>query len=140
MLRIGQAGAPAPPQAPPEQTPDPQMLQQLMGGGQPPTPDVPPEALAAPMKKFDADKVPQPMAGYMGPEAGPFECQHCEFFQEPNACGIVSGDIDPAGCCNNFCPSGKPEGDTPDGTPDDGATETPDAAPDEGPETTTEGQ
>lgn len=38
----------------------------------------------------------------MGPEQGPFECERCLHWQDPNACQIVSGDIDPHGCCNLF--------------------------------------
>lgn len=48
--------------------------------------------------------VPQQNAGYMGPENGPFECQNCGFFNEPNSCEVVTGSIDPKGCCNNYTP------------------------------------
>lgn len=49
-------------------------------------------------------KASQEASGYMGPENGPFECEHCLHFSEPHACEIVSGDIDPEGCCNLFSP------------------------------------
>jgi hypothetical protein len=41
-------------------------------------------------------------AGYLGPEDGPFICGNCTFFNGPNSCQIVAGDIDPEGCCNLF--------------------------------------
>ena len=39
-------------------------------------------------------------AGYLGPEHGPFMCSNCVYFEDPRSCHIVSGDIDPNGCCN----------------------------------------
>ena len=52
---------------------------------------------------------------YMGPDQGPFECDDCQFFQQPSACtkpevlaevGDADGDgladVDPKGCCNLF--------------------------------------
>ena len=45
-----------------------------------------------------------PLVVYMGPAKGPFRCDRCEYFVEPRACWKVSGDIDPAGCCNLFYP------------------------------------
>jgi hypothetical protein len=44
----------------------------------------------------------QASAGYMPPEDGPFECDHCAHFQAPNTCDKVSGVIDPQGCCNYY--------------------------------------
>ena len=44
----------------------------------------------------------QTAAGYLPPEDGPFQCQHCAHFQAPNACEKVSGMIDPEGCCNYY--------------------------------------
>lgn len=44
----------------------------------------------------------------MPPEAGPFECEHCHYFQQPNKCELVQGGIDPEGCCNLFTEKDKP--------------------------------
>jgi len=58
------------------------------------------------------------IAGYMGPEYGPFQCQHCVHFLQPNACQVVAGDIDPEGCCNIFTPSSDNEQAEPQGQPE----------------------
>jgi hypothetical protein len=81
-----------------------------LGPGGPPPPGLPPGApqppdgqgLAPGKPKFDIQKVTQPVSGYMGPEMGPFECEHCHHFEDPGSCNIVSGAIDPHGCCNLF--------------------------------------
>ena len=39
---------------------------------------------------------------YMDGDQGPFRCDHCEYWKNPNSCEIVAGYIDPAGCCNLF--------------------------------------
>lgn len=45
---------------------------------------------------------------YEGPEDGPFECDNCQFFSDPNQCAqpdIVrsqGGQVDPKGCCKFF--------------------------------------
>jgi len=49
-----------------------------------------------------SDLEDQGSAGYLPPEDGPFECQHCAHFKSPNACDKVSGVIDPQGCCNYY--------------------------------------
>lgn len=92
MLRIGQ-----PPQAPPppDAGPDPEMLAQLMQGGQ----DAPPDQAPS---KLDAQKTTQAISGYLGPESGPFQCGNCIHFEDPGSCGLVAGPIDPQGCCNLF--------------------------------------
>lgn len=63
-----------------------------------------PDVQAQPMKRFSVEKVDQSISGYMGPEYGPFMCANCEHFDGANACNIVSGNIDPEGCCNLFTP------------------------------------
>lgn len=68
---------------------------------------VDPEAeaeLGMPTGRYSMDKVDPSIAVYMGPEMGPFMCGGCSFFEAPNACGLVSGDISPDGCCNLFTP------------------------------------
>lgn len=45
------------------------------------------------------------IAGYMGPDQGPFMCANCVHFQAPNACEIISGQVDHLGCCNLFTSS-----------------------------------
>lgn len=47
-------------------------------------------------------KVDQQKSNYLGPESGPFACSNCSFWEEPNACQIVSGKIDPQGICQLF--------------------------------------
>lgn len=42
------------------------------------------------------------VAGYKGPEQGPFMCSNCIFWQEPEACSLVSGPISPDGICSLF--------------------------------------
>ncbi len=44
----------------------------------------------------------KPTVLYMGSEFGPFECQHCEYFHSPSSCELVSGTIDPKGCCSLY--------------------------------------
>lgn len=39
---------------------------------------------------------------YMDGDKGPFRCDHCEYYKDPNECEIVKGFIDPAGCCNLY--------------------------------------
>lgn len=41
---------------------------------------------------------------YMGPEDGPFECQHCKYFSAPSSCRLVAGQIAPQGCCSLYEP------------------------------------
>lgn len=111
MLRIAPNGqlpmaGGAPPAAPPDPTGlDPQ--------------DQDPNAQIDPDGDGDDDsKVHQAVAGYMGSDMGPFECQRCEHFDGQSSCNIVEGTIDPAGCCNLFEPQAM---DQSDGTPDQGA-------------------
>jgi hypothetical protein len=49
---------------------------------------------------------------YMGPDKGPFRCDNCEYFSEPNKCykeemikaqdALKTAKVDKAGCCNYF--------------------------------------
>lgn len=57
-----------------------------------------------PLEEVPGITLPKAMVVYMGSEFGPFECQNCCHFQEDGSCEIVEGPIDPAGCCNIFCP------------------------------------
>ena len=81
----------------------------------PPTADVMPEELPPAevtpispdmpdMMESGEDKASQQVSGYMGPESGPFECEHCHFWQAPNACKLVADEIDPHGVCNLYTP------------------------------------
>lgn len=45
-----------------------------------------------------------PTVAYMTSDKGPFMCNRCQYFNEPNSCQKVEGEIDPAGCCNLFEP------------------------------------
>lgn len=75
-----------------------------------------PEASAAdsPTHMDDDDvglpKLDQACVVYMGGEAGPFRCDRCVYWEGPDKCHIVSGHIDPDGCCNLFVrPEGAPK-------------------------------
>src|SRR5690348_16299091 len=98
MLRIKGPAQEAPPpptldeQAPPD---DPEQVDD-------PTEETGEEAQTP--SKFSIDHVDPAIAGYMGSELGRFECQRCKFWEDPNGCAIVSGNIDPRGCCNLFTP------------------------------------
>jgi hypothetical protein len=86
----GQAPPPSPAGMPPQGDPS-----------QPPMPDAPDQDMDSPSS---SGQTTQQISGYMGPESGPFECEHCIHFQAPGSCEIVAGDIDPEGCCNLFEP------------------------------------
>lgn len=128
MLRVkmpAPADAPMPPEAPPTEAP-PDAIPPA-----PPLPDAPP---VAPMGTGDggdptAGHVSPAIACYMGPEDGPFQCGRCVHFIESGECEIVSGPIDPGGCCNLFETGGaNPNGDTIAGEATDVAPEAPEAA------------
>jgi len=110
-----------------------------IGGGKPPAPPVEEQAAPAPEpmpedlmaelpETLDEEPVPEePMAegggvvdplvaGYKGPENGPFVCANCVFYggQGEGTCAIVSGPIDPAGICNMFTSKSASEGVAPE--------------------------
>jgi len=82
--------------------------------------------------KFSADKIDPFTVVYKDPEMGPFECQNCVFFEAPNACSVVLGDIHPNGVCNLFTsgasgPEGEvPEEEAPELTNEESVSESPD--------------
>ena len=41
---------------------------------------------------------------YLDGSFGPFQCSNCKNFQDPNACNVVEGEIDPNGLCHVFSP------------------------------------
>ena len=104
--------------------PDPEELAEAPGQDNPmeEQAEAPQEEDLSDMQEPDADEDDQPtegdgsvspyIAGYMGPEDGPFMCKNCVYFaqQAPNTCHIVAGPIDAEGCCNLFTP--KAEEDT----------------------------
>lgn len=61
-----------------------------------------------------AETQPGGVAAYMPPSEGPFECDNCQFYSDPNGCtkpeviqelgpnakGLA--DVEPDGCCNFF--------------------------------------
>ncbi len=63
---------------------------------------------------------PTAPAAYMGPEDGPFRCDHCDYFTAPDACrhpavirelgGTTHARVSPAGCCNHYEPVEGPRG------------------------------
>jgi len=99
-----------------------------VSGGKPPVPPVeeaPVEEMAAP-EEMMAEEMPveEPMpeeapemasggaldpfiAGYKGPEMGPFRCGNCHHYAVAgeNTCEIVAGPIDSEGICNVFTPA-----------------------------------
>lgn len=42
------------------------------------------------------------VAGYRGPEMGPFMCGNCIHFNGDGSCQILSGPVDEGGLCNVF--------------------------------------
>jgi hypothetical protein len=52
------------------------------------------------------DKLEQAKVVYLTPDQGPFACGNCVYWEEPNACALVSGFIDPGGMCNLFTSAG----------------------------------
>jgi hypothetical protein len=91
MLRIG-----TPPPAPTADQPPPDVA---------PPPDAPPDVVSDSTdqpKMLPMQKIPQESSGYLGAEYGPFQCSNCTFWQEPNSCSVVDGQIDPHGLCHNF--------------------------------------
>ena len=107
-------GPPAPPQGPPGDAPP-------LPGGPPPMPDAPPD-LAGGAPDTPKGQVHPEIAGYMGPDLGPFACGRCVHFDGQSSCEIVSGPIDPAGLCNLFEPvADQPDAAGPPPGPDAGA-------------------
>lgn len=137
MLRIGlkpqapqgQGPAGPPPQGAPA-GPPPALVQALMGGGGDDDGDEGgPQSDGPQSSRYDAEKVDPTIAGYMGPEKGPFMCGRCGFFDGQGACHLVKGRVDPHGCCNMFTPQAA----QPQGAPDEaGLDSTPASPSDEG--------
>jgi len=57
-------------------------------------------------------KLTKVVSGYLPPEKGPFECEHCIYFKSPHSCQLVAGSIDPEGCCNLYTPKDESKEDT----------------------------
>lgn len=53
------------------------------------------------------------IAGYKGPEAGPFMCGTCAHYTGQGTCAIVAGPIDEQGICNIFTPMATEEEEMP---------------------------
>lgn len=89
-MAIGQPQAPAMPPA----------LQGLMAGARP-------IGQAQPTQPANPDTDPS-NPDYEGPEDGPFRCDNCTFYADPNQCSqpvvmkTQGGQVDPAGCCKFF--------------------------------------
>lgn len=109
------------PQAPPPGLP-PGPPPPMGGGAPPPLPDAPPDLAGGPDGSSGKGQVHPEIAGYMGPDLGPFVCGRCVHFDGQSSCEIVSGQIDPAGLCNLFepAPNQDPSAGPPPG-PDAGA-------------------
>jgi hypothetical protein len=94
----------------PKETPKPEAKGPVEGPPSPPEEEVPAEAadpiaVAGPDPSL-AEKLPPQLVLYMGSEQGPFQCDHCRYWQAPIACTMVDGPIDPQGVCNIFNPAG----------------------------------
>jgi hypothetical protein len=76
----------------------PAALQGLMAGGQ-----SAPQAAPPPNPDTDPNN-----PDYEPPESGPFRCDNCTFYTDPNQCTqqqvlqVQKGVVDPAGCCKFF--------------------------------------
>jgi High potential iron-sulfur protein len=55
--------------------------------------------LVANVDRAMAAKMPQPSVAYQPKPKGDRNCSNCKFFEPPNACQKVSGDISPDGWC-----------------------------------------
>ncbi len=95
-LRIGGMKQPAP-EAPAEEPMDEEMaaMPEEM-------PEETPEETPEEMPEETGGVLDPMVAGYKGPEMGPFACANCAYFKGPNACSVVAGMIDPDGICNVF--------------------------------------
>lgn len=109
--------------APPEPMPQDEAVSQ-------PAEVPPPDAAAKPEDGGDSPtaldddemglpKLDQSVVVYMGPEQGPFQCSNCVYWEGPKTCHIVSGDLDPAGCCDLFT-KGKPSAKSEEPEPGEG--------------------
>lgn len=54
------------------------------------------------MNDSPGKKIDQSIVVYMTSDMGPFRCDNCVNWVDPNQCAVVTGVIDPAGCCNVF--------------------------------------
>lgn len=89
MLRI------APPaSAEPDESPD---IESPVEDAQEPQPEE-----ASMQQGGSVDKLDQSTVMYKTPDQGPFKCSNCLYFQQPNACDMVDGEIHPDGYCNIF--------------------------------------
>lgn len=132
MLRIGTKPTRVPPGPPPEDpNEDPQPLQEQEESVS--SPEVIPDTAEGDQETHSSGGgvLDQSVVVYMTSDYGPFECQRCVHWVEPNACQVVSGEIDPKGCCNVFEPAGGEEAGETYGAPEDESTE-PQTIPQEG--------
>lgn len=99
------------------ESPDMEMQEQMMGEDQDQNPE-------------EGGGIVDPnIAGYQGPENGPFKCGNCMYFSQdqPNTCHIVAGAIEAEGCCNLFTAAGSGmQGPTDEEQGPEEPTETPD--------------
>lgn len=118
MLRIGTKGkTPLPPTK--EELPTEPGAEPGVEPGAEPTPESTSEQMPEPLPTEDpANSEAAPdgkdekgggldpiVAGYKGPEQGPFMCGNCKYFLAPSSCEFVSGEIDEMGVCNIFSAS-----------------------------------
>lgn len=98
-LRVG--GVPFAPPTPLEaqMTPAPELQEEMMA--EEPMAEEPMEEMPS---ARELGKATMEVAGYKGPEMGPFNCGSCEFWREDGSCILVAGPIQAEGLCNLFTP------------------------------------
>jgi len=59
-------------------------------------------ATLLPARSANAQKTPQSSVSYQDKPNNGQKCADCNFFQAPNACQVVAGEISPNGWCKLF--------------------------------------
>jgi hypothetical protein len=103
-LRIG-GGRPKPPVE--EELPMEEMMAEM------PVEEPMPEEMMAEMPAEEPPMEPEPqmglvdpaIAGYKGPEEGPFACGSCAYYMGDGRCVVLAAPVDEAGLCNLFMAS-----------------------------------
>lgn len=98
-LRIGGAKPMPPPveeempmeEAPAEEMPVEEPMPEEMPTEEPPMGAEPPMGMVEPS-----------IAGYKGPEEGPFSCGHCAYYMGEGKCSVLAGPVEEDGLCNLF--------------------------------------
>lgn len=108
-LRVGGA-RPAPPVE--EEMPVEEMPVAEEASTEEPMPEEMP-AEEPPMEEPAGGLVDPAVAGYKGPEMGPFQCGTCQYYAGEGTCMILAAPVDEAGLCNLFVTMAESEEDAP---------------------------